>query len=145
MKQLILILVLCSSAFGADRYISPLGNDLNPCISGMPCKTIAKVMSVRLPGDRVFVDAGTYDFSNLERVTFVPAGAVWIVLPSGTVPLDDKFVIWGQLPSATMPDVRVILKPGQPLQNVKWKYRRGDTSTDVLCTVNKSTTVEIVK
>jgi len=140
----LLVMLWAVPAFSADRFVSPGGNDLNSCLVGLPCKTLAKALSVRLPAERIFLAAGTYDFSSVEKVTLIGTN-VFIVTPTGTVPLDTKFTLYQPFPSPLTADVQVTLKPGQRLQNVRWTYRKTDSSETVFCTVNKSTKVEIVR
>lgn len=43
------------------------------------------------------------------------------------------------LPPGFADDVHVTLKKGGVLNNVRWNVRRGNTTTDVICTVNRDT------
>lgn len=127
-----------------DRHISPSGTSLDDCSLLSPCSYV-KYVSIRLPGDRAIAHSGTYDFIGLDRVEIVPFGngPVSFSTPGGLVPLDQKLVFLAAQPSTA--DVRVRLKSGQRLQNVRWTYRKTDNSETMFCTVNKSTKVEVVK
>ena len=57
-----LFLILVSSIYGTNYYVSPSGSDTDSGISpGHPFRTINKAASVAAPGDSVLVMAGTYD------------------------------------------------------------------------------------
>lgn len=146
--SLLCIVVMSSAALATDRYVCiSSGNDLNSGTQAQPYKTLTKALSIRLPGDRVFLcGPGSYDLRPLENVPLAAySGPVELVLPSGTVQLSSDFSIWMDLPttpSTSLADVRIQLKAGGILKNVKWTYRRRNTSSDVLCTVNRDTKVE---
>lgn len=140
-KLIALLVMLCCPAYATDRFVSMNGNDLNPCTSASPCKTPAKVMSVRLPGDRLVFYAGVYDFGAVESVPIVPFGDGPVTINGHIV--DANFALWTPLPATTIPDMAVRFKPGGKLKTVKWTRRVGDTSTQAICTINKSTTVDV--
>ena len=60
----------CASAFGADYYVSPQGDDGNPGGKDKPFKTIAKAAAVAGPGAVIRIQAGTYP----ERVAPANSG-----------------------------------------------------------------------
>lgn len=51
---------LCVMLHGADVFVAPSGNDAADGSLGTPYRTIAKAMSVAMPGDSVKLRAGTY-------------------------------------------------------------------------------------
>ena len=61
-----------AAALGAtnDFYVSPTGNDTNPCISSAPCQTIQKGVDMLQPGDVLHILEGVYT----EAVTVSKAG-----------------------------------------------------------------------
>src|SRR5258708_4023091 len=55
-----LFLVLLSRTRAGEYFVSPAGNDAADGSLGAPFRTIAKALSMALPGDSVELRAGTY-------------------------------------------------------------------------------------
>ncbi|WDM31310.1 DUF4990 domain-containing protein [Paenibacillus mucilaginosus] len=54
-------LVMSTSAFAADYFISPTGSDTNPGTKSAPFKSIMKAQSAASSGDTVYIRGGVYD------------------------------------------------------------------------------------
>jgi len=52
------------TAGGANYYVSPTGNDGNPCTQAAPCFTMVRVSQLLAPGDTAHFGAGTYNWSS---------------------------------------------------------------------------------
>jgi len=46
---------------GNSYYVSPIGNDTNPCTMALPCLTLQKVANMTVAGDTVYLRGGTYN------------------------------------------------------------------------------------
>ncbi len=71
MKKLLFILLICSNQllFAVNYYVSPAGNDdANGLSIATPFLTIERATYAVLPGDTVFVRAGTYSKSSPESL-----------------------------------------------------------------------------
>jgi chitodextrinase len=63
-------------------YLSPTGDDANPCTQAAPCLTFDRAYHLAVPGERVEVEAGTYDPQTISpdatktapQVVFEPSG-----------------------------------------------------------------------
>ena len=140
------------SGFAVDRHVALTGLDTNPGTLLMPYKTIGKALGARMPGDVIYLHAGTHAAgrgSSLIVPVDVKAwqgASVTLSLPDGTmVPLADNLVVWTDETVQVQPDVKVILKARGRLTDVRITRRAGDTSRIVFLTVNKSTQVVIEK
>jgi parallel beta-helix repeat protein len=82
-----------AGASGSKLYVSPTGNDGNPCTEQAPCATIGHAVDVAGAGDTVLVAAGTYaeDVAVPIRLNVVGLGHP-VVDAAG---LDNGFVITG--------------------------------------------------
>ena len=56
---------------GFTYFVGPDGNDANPAVTGATFRTIQRAVNVVVPGDSVFVKAGTY----FERVNMITSGS----------------------------------------------------------------------
>ena len=57
-----IVVIAATNGWAFDRYVSPLGNDLNLCTnSSYPCRTIQHAAGLAVDGDTVKVAEGVYD------------------------------------------------------------------------------------
>jgi len=57
----LLLSVISATAGGADRFVSPTGDDLNPGTNALPWKTIQQAANVLKPGETVQIAEGVYN------------------------------------------------------------------------------------
>ena len=53
---------------GATYYVSPSGNDANPCTSSLPCREIREPLTFVTAGDTILVADGSYKGFDVEDV-----------------------------------------------------------------------------
>jgi hypothetical protein len=70
-RLLILALASVSISSAATLYVSITGDNSNSCLSGSPCRTIARASSLTLPGDVVQIGPGIYE----ERTYITRSGS----------------------------------------------------------------------
>lgn len=61
-------------------FISPDGNDENPCTLGEPCKTISKTMTRLKPNDTLWVRGGEYDEGEIWIRNIATSENDWLVI-----------------------------------------------------------------
>ncbi|TAF34077.1 MAG: T9SS C-terminal target domain-containing protein [Cytophagales bacterium] len=79
------LVCLCGHVWAAELYVSNSGTDIGSCnIPGMPCQTINFAISRAFDGDRINVEAGTYDEAIVinKRVWLVGADSANTTLTS---------------------------------------------------------------
>jgi hypothetical protein len=87
----VLAFAMALPAQGASStlYITPSGNDANPCTQTQPCKSFSRAYQASQPGGEVLISAGTYPsqtFANLPRkasndyVTFRPVAGATVTI-----------------------------------------------------------------
>ncbi len=143
-KKLLLLLMLfvyAFSAFSANYYVSPSGNNNNTGTLASPFQTIQKASSVALSGDFVYVRAGVYR----EQVEIFSNGVVYqpyngeVVTINGT----DIMLSWSLLSGSTYQsamnwDVNTfgtnqIFSDGKMIELARWPDQ---TSTDIIMPTN---------
>lgn len=145
-----LLLGMCVNGFAVDRFVAPDGSDSNPGTLLMPYKTFEKAISSAMPSDQIIVRGGTYLLSagaglvNMVNVKPYQSETVVFQIPNKpSITLDATMIVFTDLAAAGQADVRIILKPGGRLNNVKKTVRKTDSSRDLFITVNKSTVVTV--
>ena len=58
----------CKVGNGASWYVSPTGNDSNPCTEASPCRQISRALTIVQPGDTIFVADGTYNAFTVDSL-----------------------------------------------------------------------------
>ena len=151
---LTVLAVLCVvlPAQAVDRHVALTGSDTNPGTLLMPYRTISKALQSRMPGDPIFLHAGTHLVGRGSSV-IIPVDvkpwqgeAVSLQMSDGAiVPLSLNTWIFSDDTLQTRPDVKLIVKAGGRFTDVRVMRRSGDTSRTVFITVNRSTVLEVVK
>ncbi len=59
-----LVIAAATTSTGNTYYVTPTGNDSNPCTQLGPCATPDHAFNIASPGDTVQVAAGTYDYGS---------------------------------------------------------------------------------
>ena len=79
-----------SSAALAQSYVASTGDDVNPCNSSMPCRTVDRALATASAGGSVILmDAGPYNpFTIYQSVSVIaaPGTAPHIIAPTNSIP-----------------------------------------------------------
>ena len=148
--SLLFIYSLSPAVFSADRYVSSSGNDTWPGTLLMPYRTLDKAVTSAMPADNIIMRGGTYALRagaglvNIVQVKPYQSETVVFTIPNKpSITLDATMIIFTDVTAVGDADVRIILKPGGRLNNVRKTIRKTDTSRDLFITVNKSTVVSV--
>jgi hypothetical protein len=71
----IISLLILSAELFAQKYVATDGSDTNPGTIDLPFKTIAKAISVAVPGDTIYVRGGGYSLTNTISISSSKSGS----------------------------------------------------------------------
>jgi Secretion system C-terminal sorting domain len=133
------LLAFCFSCLATQKFVSPSGNDITGNgSSGFPWKSIQKAANTAVPGDTVFIRAGTY----FEQVTMNVSGTASNFITFINYP-GEAVVVNGNATNTITILLKIDGRNFIRVAGIEWKNARGNLSCGILIQ-NGSSNIEIL-
>lgn len=140
LSSVIALLLICLDAFGAQYFVSKLGNDANSGLSGSPVLTITKGVSLLSAGDSLTVSNGVFNEFLAIPSSGTPGSQITIQAVDTNTIIDPSTDISGSWVTAPEVGAGVYKRTGLPLvvrylsinnSNVASVYTNGDITAQI--------------